>query len=46
MIQTPSNPESGRSYLTECIHTRIVICPLNLKIDFEKNFEDFFFARN
>ena len=46
MIQTPSNTEPGTSYLVKCTHTRIIICPLNLKIDFEKNFEDFFFARN
>ena len=45
MSQTPSNPESGRRYLTECIHTRIIIYPLNIKIDFEKNFEDFFFCK-
>ena len=42
MIQTPSNPESGRRYLTECIHTRIIIYPLNMKIDFEKTLKIFF----
>ena len=45
MIETPSNPESRRSYLLKFIHTRIIIYPLNIKIDFEKNFQDFFLSK-